>query len=794
MDTGRSYHADNDHADVGEQIHPLAGAYQQTRNFLSFPYLRKQQEEQFGQHASLYRWIALNKFYFKTKANLASHIDANPSCGLRPDPTYLSLSKFIVALPEPGAEANEGEEAGDNGTGSRDNEYDEGATRSPDYVSEFMNLYAQCIPYNDDYTHSANYQGPIYDETKPGLYMSECRTKVFNMFFDIDVITEGNIMEPALIEKMLGTLQKAVADLYINIQSLRDAEHTANGASGPERMKILSKLLSMLVLDNHAKTYKCDATTNNLQQYKVGYHVHFPYMEVTTEDAMLIRLYVVYALSRDAEFDKLAPTSPENGGPKRRNWLKDIDINVYAGAGCRMPHSWKVEKCLCSPSEKDPVTNTCRTCLGFGIYSEPRGYRCFGFYKYDDKASKQLETPQRKPTKDYRTTDTLIKDDLLLLVMASIRSSSSIPANAPPRLPPTLSKNEMEQTLLNHFDLPQDDTSVLYAMPKQSRSMMTRKLQDPRYQQGAGRAQQDDEFESVLVSLDPTDKIYQLIARTIPKLDGFKAIHPKISRISYYTNSQGSGGGAQQAQLPSVYLCVDSVGVCLKNGGLAHKSQTTYFTFSPTGVRQKCFCRCPNKPCKDYVSDPECYVTSSVMERGQVTESVVNMFDENSDVMKIIFPHELQRKARERQQETIGRDLVQYDRDDDGILRMHSIPAERTQDLVRYEFSMGACSHLYGATSLSIILTHEDIKKKALERAERLRQRAQRSAKTALTGTVRHDRNSLRNIPAVRELDKISGMCDAIAQYGAQNYDDKRKQKYREVSMSARGRGRGRGR
>lgn len=180
-------------------------------------------------------------------------------------------------------------------------------------------------------------------ENKVPHYLNELRTAVFKMFLDIDY----------------------VGDVYVS--------HTDALAFCVFAQKVLREFYPTAASSMFVAAI-CTAPAKQVSDgVKTGIHLHFPYLRVSTTEAMLMRKMLVYRL------EESSLTAPVNG------WDDAVDEKVFIPrtSGLRMLGSYKIEPCSrcattgCSAS-KAPASsgdgNSCELCFGKGRVRQNRPY------------------------------------------------------------------------------------------------------------------------------------------------------------------------------------------------------------------------------------------------------------------------------------------------------------------------------------------------------------------------------------------------------------------------------------
>lgn len=723
----------------------------------------RQIKERGGAADSLNDWLDRNDFFFYDKLSLQTFVKEHPDCGMTDEPTHTCLNGGVLCLPQ--------------FTEDRENS-------GVDVQMQFHKLYALNIPFDLSRSPNSNVSQNdfLYDSERPGSYISEIHTRVFPMYFDLDITTVSRGLTPSQALAILGCIQKSMSDLFPVGTSARYSGEGNDVPTKDDSQRLREAMLTMLVLNNPGRAI---ISGTKIQGYKTGFHVHFPQIQVVADSAYKIRLYVIYCLTRD--FALLGLT----GAKGQWDWLKIVDAGVYGpGGGLRMAHSWKMSKCPCLPESIDPSNGRCSECNGATKRSEACGYKCHGLYSFNAAVAESL-AKKRMPIRHEHLTRELSADHVKLLEWASVRCSDLVPNSPEPVLPANVSEAEIRRHLKEHFDwieLPDSDEDLDRVLSGKAAS---KKTVIRRVTSADGTTQEFTQETGTRVELPRSDKIFLLIEKTIKKVMPFSELGVKVNKISFFAGD-----------VSPTFIAVDSAGKCLNNGGRAHRSQATYFVITPAGIRQKCYCKCADvratgKRCSDYVSEYRRFAMVNQTVAGNTEQRMVDLFAEDGDVMKLIFPEELKKRQEDARNVTLKMDTIQYDNNSDGDLCIQNTPAESTADYVRHEFSMGSCAALFGKPILVVTVNADDVpqppRRRKRDRDGSLIVLA--NASYAAAGT----RLSLRDDPTIREHDKVSSMYDFMIKYGSFVFDEQRKIRYDNATKKkgrggAMGGGGGRGR
>jgi len=111
-----------------------------------------------------------------------------------------------------------------------------------------------------------------------------------------------------------------------------------------------------------------EAERCKVELIKRGYHILFPEMLLTKNDAAAIRLCVVRVLKEKHGERYCRISQPDGRVLLIDTWENIVDPTVFSANGLRMLGSHKVEKC------KNHQKGGCKTCNGFGRVDEGRPY------------------------------------------------------------------------------------------------------------------------------------------------------------------------------------------------------------------------------------------------------------------------------------------------------------------------------------------------------------------------------------------------------------------------------------
>jgi hypothetical protein len=282
---------------------------------------------------------------------------------------------------------------------------------------------------------------------------------------------------------------------------------------------------------------------------KTGIHVVMPYLLVTSEQCLTMRLSIV------AELYKVYGSSERQGW---NTWEDIVDRSVYVSNGLRMPGSRKMVVChVCKKKRQEQVT--CIHCGGSGredvgrvytptIYLDSEGY-------VDEEKLKQVQ------------------DVYMMVRLCSIRVSSEhqtpddycVPVGAP-----THASNEEQ--------VPEDEYTVydLKYMPKRAanRKSTSGTQPDTFDLDKRGENKVRDKIYLDMNSLEVV-KTQEYVRTLYPEYKDVlvRNMFTNAARKFYIVTTKGYGSQICQNLMP----------------GYRH-SNTIYFLITPNGVRQKCWC------------------------------------------------------------------------------------------------------------------------------------------------------------------------------------------------------------
>ena len=209
------------------------------------------------------------------------------------------------------------------------------------------------IPDEDNYRLLSAYAEDIL--RKEPLYLVERRTKVFKMNYDYDLKTTAkDAMIPTDHLLIFREIILDVARFYPSVMDPEDKRHLFMCiiASSPDK-----------VVSYHPPAD--GESVGEPNEIKVGFHLHFPNLRVTQEQALLIHMSAASVLER-----KITPVRPLQFG---QLWPDVLDSCVYHANGLRMIES---DKCATCPDckNKDTRRPSCSFCKARGKVSEGRPY------------------------------------------------------------------------------------------------------------------------------------------------------------------------------------------------------------------------------------------------------------------------------------------------------------------------------------------------------------------------------------------------------------------------------------
>lgn len=240
------------------------------------------------------------------------------------------------------------------------------------------------------------------------LYISENRTLVFAMYFDLDI----KIKFTADYVRFLYRIATSAPGLvFLTAHREMIDESLANDDPLPKvSLKYLynKALFAMVItMQNELSTYyknlpadsapfhafvtvshgtKADevvtaASEGQGDYVKVGSHVHFRHCHVNAQRARLIRMGVVHRMARDYGCPGVAaPATDEQRQAAVDHWSEVVDDGIYVSGGCRMICSYKAEKCFnkhTEPTRPGPPVR-CQICKGCRKMHVDRYYDSLG--------------------------------------------------------------------------------------------------------------------------------------------------------------------------------------------------------------------------------------------------------------------------------------------------------------------------------------------------------------------------------------------------------------------------------
>ena len=157
-------------------------------------------------------------------------------------------------------------------------------------------------------------------------FVNELRSPVFKLFYDIDLITESELTDDDCVH-IASIVQACVKEFYPR--------------TGELPVCVICRA-------------PCKVTEKGV---KNGVHVHFPYLKVVREEAMLMRCLLLDRIERC----RVCPLNPDG-------WRDAIDEQVYINSGLRLLGSCKLSPCPhCAKAG-------CEECIEKGMVMERRPY------------------------------------------------------------------------------------------------------------------------------------------------------------------------------------------------------------------------------------------------------------------------------------------------------------------------------------------------------------------------------------------------------------------------------------
>lgn len=171
-------------------------------------------------------------------------------------------------------------------------------------------------------------------------YISEVRTPIFNLFFDVDYYDYH--------ELSLESIKQLCRDIQYVISKFFE-----------DQLDTYQRRLIVSVCDD-TKKYE----QNGKILLKTGLHLHWPSIQLDKSQAFIIRSAILQYLEN------------KNGvrGEGKLSWNEVIDESVFKGSGLRLIGTRKCSKCSDCKNKK-PQKDNCITCTSLGKTDDGRVYK-----------------------------------------------------------------------------------------------------------------------------------------------------------------------------------------------------------------------------------------------------------------------------------------------------------------------------------------------------------------------------------------------------------------------------------
>jgi hypothetical protein len=393
-------------------------------------------------------------------------------------------------------------------------------------------------------------------------FVTERRTPTFVMHADLDILEPSN--NPMTLERFTHyapDIQSVIRDLFCPLDDRKWGIKDYRTGKGFDR-------LSMLVC---FAPLKGDVEKDGQMWTKTGVHLVWPWIRVTSDQAMLIRSAWLQ------HFEKKFGLRGEHNG-----WEQVFDLSVYQGNGLRMVGSDKIEACpTCKGrAAKDKICPS-GICNGHtGKYVANRIYRVVD--AYDGKRGK------RSP----KLLTVATSSGVMEMRMTSIRTTfQPTHMNDLPQWFDPMFWHDEEVTHKRLFNpTPTDRKKKREALGKMSENVKSAK------ELGIIKTPKIGKKEKRFVVVQKW-----LRDANLPGKFRIPDVYRKVDIVDL-VHKVGPDGS-------DYYLARTDSSFCMNKSG-EHNHNNIYFLINSKGLYQKCFCRCPTTagrkygPCSKYRSSP----------------------------------------------------------------------------------------------------------------------------------------------------------------------------------------------
>jgi len=393
-------------------------------------------------------------------------------------------------------------------------------------------------------------------------FVTERRTPVFMMHADLDILeSPENQMTLELFAGWAKEIQSVIKDFF-------EPADNRWGIKDKTTRRSFDRL-SMLVCCAPQKEHVEKA---NQLWTKTGMHLIWPWLKVTTKEAMTIRRAWIQHFEK-----KFGVRGSHN------KWEEVFDLCVYQGNGLRMVGSDKIEKCPTCKGKASP-NQFCPSSLcdgKSGKYAQNRVYRVVD--AYDGRKGRHYP----------KLVEAATVNGFTEIKLTSIRTKAT-------RSTEMRGQPEWFDRMF-FYDEPENHKRIFKPTPGERKKKREALAMMPDNVKGA---------EELGITNAPKisceDKRFGLLQKWLrnDNLEGESRL-PDVYRnteIVDLVHKVGSDGS-------SYFLARTDSAFCMNKSG-EHNNNNIYFCITKKGLFQKCFCRCPTKEgrkhgkCSEYTSSP----------------------------------------------------------------------------------------------------------------------------------------------------------------------------------------------